>query len=52
MPGAVARVRRVAAVPVQSTGIGIVFAWGLSKSAWSYREFSPFVAEAMKQLGA
>ena len=23
-------------------------AWGLSKSAWSYREFAPFVAEAMK----
>jgi predicted amidohydrolase len=24
-------------------------AWGLSKSAWSYREFAPFVAEAMKR---
>lgn len=24
-------------------------AWGLSKSAWSFREFSPFVAEAMKE---
>jgi len=24
-------------------------AWGLSKSAWSFREFAPFVAEAMKQ---
>jgi predicted amidohydrolase len=23
-------------------------AWGLSKSAWSYREFAPFLAEAMK----
>jgi len=26
-------------------------AWGLSKSAWSFREFAPFVAEAMKQGG-
>jgi predicted amidohydrolase len=24
-------------------------AWGLSKSAWSYREFAPFVVEAMKK---
>ncbi len=24
-------------------------AWGLSKSAWSFREFAPFVAEAIKQ---
>jgi predicted amidohydrolase len=24
-------------------------AWGLSKSAWSFREFAPFVAEAMKR---
>ncbi len=26
-------------------------AWGLSKSAWSFREFAPFMAEAMKQHG-
>ncbi len=26
-------------------------AWGLSKSAWSFREFAPFVAEAMKKHG-
>jgi predicted amidohydrolase len=25
--------------------------WGLSKSAWSFREFAPFVAEAIKQRG-
>jgi predicted amidohydrolase len=24
-------------------------AWGLTKSAWSYREFAPFVAEAMRE---
>jgi predicted amidohydrolase len=26
-------------------------AWGLSKSAWSFREFAPFVQEAMKKHG-
>ena len=26
-------------------------AWGLSKRAWSFREFAPFVAEALKQRG-
>jgi hypothetical protein len=26
-------------------------AWGLSKSAWSFREFAPLVAETMKQRG-
>lgn len=25
-------------------------AWGLSRSAWSWREFSPFIEEAMKDL--